>query len=454
MKKILVLISVLAIINAQAQDFPGYRSGNYSGVNSVFFNPANIAGSNYRFDINLFSINSFVGNNQADFNLKSISESFNGDTLKKKLFSGNNGPVSAMVSFVINGPSFMFNLGQKTSIALTTRGRTMVNVIDLDGNLAEQLIDDLDASTSLPYSLSSANDMRIAVNAWAEIGLSLGQVLMNKGSHVLKGGATVKYLGGAGNGYLNISKLNARIDEDLTGNTYLSNTTGSINLGFGGVDIGNIDPKDFLKMENTGLGFDLGMVYEYRPVEGKPYKFKASAAVLDIGSIKYKKDQLRSGNYGLDITGTEKFFFNELEGRDIDQYNDVFRARPLLFTPLGTDNAEYSVNLPTTLQAEIDFGFSSRFFTSFSAQVPLVSDDVFNSRNYSSYTVTPRFEGRVFGFYFPVNYNSLTELNAGFSFRFGPLFLGSGSILTALLGSSKQADAHVGLRLGGLKKKS
>lgn len=36
--------------------------------------------------------------------------------------------------------------------------------------------------------------------------------------------------------------------------------------------------------------------------------------------------------------------------------------------------------------------------------------------------------------------------------RLGPLFIGSGSVLTALLGDSRQADVHIGLRFGGLQK--
>ena len=56
------------------------------------------------------------------------------------------------------------------------------------------------------------------------------------------------------------------------------------------------------------------------------------------------------------------------------------------------------------------------------------------------------------GIYLPVNYNELTSFNAGLSVRLGPLFVGSGSLLTAMLGESKQADFHFGLRFGGLQK--
>lgn len=76
----------------------------------------------------------------------------------------------------------------------------------------------------------------------------------------------------------------------------------------------------------------------------------------------------------------------------------------------------------------------------------------YNSQYYSSFTLTPRYEVRAFGVYVPVSYNKLTSFNAGVSLRMGPLFIGSGSVLTALMGDSKQADVHLGLRFGGLQK--
>jgi hypothetical protein len=90
----------------------------------------------------------------------------------------------------------------------------------------------------------------------------------------------------------------------------------------------------------------------------------------------------------------------------------------------------------------------NNFFTGFSAQLPFTSEKIYNGRYYSSFTLTPRYEGRKFGFFLPVNYNSLTKMNAGISLRLGPVFIGSGSIITALLGTSRQVDAHFGVRFG------
>jgi hypothetical protein len=56
-----------------------------------------------------------------------------------------------------------------------------------------------------------------------------------------------------------------------------------------------------------------------------------------------------------------------------------------------------------------------------------------------------------FGFYLPINYNELTKMNAGAALRVGPMYVGSGSILSALMGKSKQADIYFGFRIGILK---
>lgn len=64
--------------------------------------------------------------------------------------------------------------------------------------------------------------------------------------------------------------------------------------------------------------------------------------------------------------------------------------------------------------------------------------------------LTPRYEGKIASFWLPLSYNNLTKWNAGFSVQVGPVFVGSGSVLTALTGDSKQADFHMGVRFGKL----
>ena len=456
--------SLLLFFVSFSQELPGFRAGNYAGVNSVFFNPANIVDSRFRYDFNLLTFSSSIGNNKASFNLNDITTAFDTENLINQLFSSTGGFSSAMGNVDLRGPSLMFNTGQKMSIALTTRARAMVNVIDFDGGLGKQLMDDSDDDIQLPYSISSNADMQFKANAWTELGFSVARVLSNKEKNFFKAGVTLKYLNGAGNGYLNISQLKSTLNEDAMGDVYLSNSTGRIALGFGGIQLGeDFEPADFTQFNNTGFGADIGLVYEHRPEydkmqeDGKPlnsrnkYKYKIGAALLDLGRIRYQKDMQRSGAYTIDITGNERFYLKDME--EIDGFNDVFKSRPQYFTPASSNTeASYKVSLPSTLQLEFDYYIKGNIYANLAAQLPLSGTSEFNPRNYTSFTITPRYEGKGIGLNLPINYNSLTDFNAGISFRLGPLFIGSGSVLTALMGSSKQADVHVGLHIAGLRK--
>jgi hypothetical protein len=470
LRKTIVPVLVCSSLSGFAQDYTGYRTGNYTGVNSVFFNPANIADSRYRWDVNLISVNALGGNNQASFKLKNLSESFNADSLENQLYGKNAGTTSGLMSVNVLGPSFMFNIGKKTTIAITTRSRVMANVEEVDGTLMQQIIDGYTSDAGLPYTITAAKNMRINMNAWAEFGASVGRVLMDKEKHFLKGGITLKYLAGVGNAYVQIKNLSTTINEDaIEEKAYLSNTTGRIGMGFGGARFDDFEADDLTSFDSKGFGADIGFVYEFRPDHQKyrkgenydwrrdqnKYKLRVGVALLDIGSIKYKRDNTRSGAYDLDVTGPERFYLSELSDEELDDYKQFFDSRPQYFTPVaGSTEDTYKVGLPTTLQVDVDYHLHRGFYISAAGQFSLVSSDSkpYNSQYQNAFTLTPRYETSKFGAYLPLNYNELTKLNAGLSLRFGPLFVGSGSVLTALLGESKQADVHVGIRFGVLHK--
>jgi hypothetical protein len=456
---------------SQAQDFPGYRAGNYTGVNSVFFNPANIADSRYRWDFNLFSVSTFVGNNQASFNIDNVTKSFNVDSLEEEVMGRHAGPSTGMVSVNLHGPSLMFNAGKKASVALTTRARTIANIIDIEGRLVRELSDQADDG-QFPFAINSGENMRVSVNSWTEFGLSYAQILSDKGAHFLKGGATLKYLAGVANGYVNIRNFKGTLEENsATEEVFLANSTGRLAAGFGGVRISDFEAGNYTKLQSTGFGVDLGFVYEFRPEheqykrstaagddwrrDRNKYKARVGLALLDIGGIKYDRDLERSGAYDLNITGGERLGLDELENVEIDDYNTFFKERPQYFTPVaGSADATYKVSLPTTLQLNADYHLRGGLYVNLESQLPLTTGKKtgYDPRYYSSFTLTPRYEGRGFGLYVPVTHYALTDLSIGTSLRLGPLFIGSGSALTALFGNSKQADVHVGLRFGGLQK--
>lgn len=466
MNKYFLIVLLIFSGSVFAQDFSGYKTGNYTGVHGVFSNPANIADSRYRWDFNLFNFSTSIGNNKASFRLKDLGRTLDGDSIKNKIFSEGAGGSSGQASVVVQGPSLFFNLNKKSAVALTTRARLMTNITDLDGKLASQLIDDGSNDIGFPYTISSSQNMVFNVNGWTEFGTSYAREIFSKGKHYLKGGITVKYLAGAANAYLNMDKLNATINEDpLKDETYLTNASGKIGLGFGGINVSNFDAGDLLSFESTGIGGDIGFVYEYRPDaqsgsgdlrrDLNKYKFRLGLALLDIGSITYNRDISRSGSYAIHIGNAQRFYLSSLADAGIDEFKDTLNKYPQFFTAdANAGSASYKVSLPTTLQFNVDYNVCKNVYANLALQLAMTNnqDKPFNSQYYNAITLTPRFEAKRFGFYLPLGYGALTRFTGGAALRVGNLFIGSGSILSATLGGSKQADIFIGVHFGSLQK--
>lgn len=463
MKKInlLIVIFCCGLSTFAQQSYPGYRSGNYTGVNSVFFNPSNIAGSRYRWAVNLFSVNTGVGNNTASFKLKDFTTTQQNDFQNK--FFGGSGQTNAGLNIDVLGPSFMFNLNSKSSMAVTSRIRAIGNIKEIEGNLLESISDS--GNFALPFTFSNGANSRVITNGWAEIGLAYAREIYNKGANYFKGGITLKYLSGATNNYVQANNVRGTINEDASSNPYLENASGTINVGQAGIKSTNSDSLsigDFFKKGQNGIGADIGFVYEYRPdyatdnnIRGglNRYKFKLGLALLDFGKIKYTANPENSGGYTADISGSEKFYLKEISNAGLANFKTVLENHPNFFTRTPeAGSPEYKVSLPTTLQIDFDYHLHRGFYINTGGQLNMINkNSIYDANQYNSITITPRYEGKTFGLYIPVNYNELTQFNAGLSLRAGPLFLGSGSIITALA-KSKQADFHIGFNFGFVHK--
>jgi len=468
MKKIylgILLMSIIMPLFIRAQTFPGYRTGNYTGVNGVFFNPANIADSRYQFDINLFSINGFAGNNQGSLGVKDLTRTFNSDSLKSFLFGRNNGHISSLINADVYGPSVMFNLGRRSAMAITTRARVFSNARNIDGTLAQTFIDGGATSTGVTYpSNFNALNSNINAAAWSEYGLAFSTVLSpEKSINFFKAGLTVKYLAGTADAYLKMNNTSGTINYDATNGTYLTNTTGDISINTTDANFSDYKFKDFFKFNGHGVGADFGLIYEYRPESmthdnykyqddrfANKYKLKVGVAVLDVGKIKFNKTNASSGNYTVDIPDGQQLYVNQFKNQSINNYASILDSSSFFTRDAkdANDNNKYNVSLPTTIQANVDYNINNSFFVNFNGQVALNEKKDLNLFAYNSYSITPRFENKTFSVSVPFNYNTLTKFNAGLSLRAGPVFVGSGSAFTALLGKSKQADFHAGVHIG------
>lgn len=463
----MTILLCLSVITASAQIFPGYRTSNYSGVNGVFFNPANIADNRYKWDINLVSVNGFVGNDQNELSFKDITRSFNSDSLKTKLLRGDRPNLNALVTADVLGPSFMFNTKSGSAFALTTRSRVYSNAAGIDGGLARAVIDAGNGNgVSYPIVFNSNSNSKLNTVGWSEVGLSYADIFTKKKSkNFFKGGVTVKYLAGTTNSYLTVNNLDGTVNNGANG-TYLTGTTGSVGINTTGADFNDYAFKDFFKFNGHGVGGDVGLVYEFRPESmtnadsiyvnnrfANKYKLKVAVSVTDIGRIKFEKDNTTSATYNVNIPAGQEFLLKQFDGKSINNYNTILDNSPY-FTKTSSSASKYYINTPATLHADIDYNITGGFYAEASGQLGLTkNNEKLNLYNYNSVSLVPRYETGFFGVAVPLNYNDLTKFNAGISFRVGPLIVGSGSVFSALIDKSKQADAHIGFHFGMKYKK-
>ena len=445
-----IIAFLLANNIANAQEMNGFRTDNYNGVNGAFFNPANIGNSPYKLDVGLFGLNVFAGNKNLDFSFGTFSD-ISGDTNVLNSFVGNGKTNSIMVNAQFHLPSISYRVNDKIGVAVLLRSRILFNVQDFDGTLINSISSGT-SNPSLPYQLNGTTNMRVSANIFSEYGVAGSYVAVNEGVHFLKAGATIKYLAGVGNSYVQLDKINATLDTNSSGDAIATKASGSIGYGVGGVDIDN--PSFSLAANASGIGADLGVVYEYRPDnlknENIPYLLKASAALLDLGSINYSVIPKQTAGYTINIPAGQSF--------DLSKFNDNYKDTLNKYTNYFTQTApvsSYRVSLPRTLQIGVDYRAVKNVFIAANAQLAMSNNETkaYNPKAVNAITVTPRYEGKLFAAYVPINFSNLTKTSIGFGFRAGPLYAGSSSLISMMISNSKQMDVYFGFRFGFKSKK-
>ncbi len=482
MKRIITSLGMLFSVIAFSQSYVGFLNDNYSGVHAVINNPANIVDSPFKTDINLVGASAFLGNDYASVKFSDLfKKDFKFDKyVKRSPLTANEG----VFNIDILGPSFMFNIAPKHSLAVSTRLRVMENTV-ANGDLYETINKiGNEWEYKKPLSVNVGNAMTRG-NAWAEIGLSYATVLMDKKEHFLKGGLTLKYLRGTATAHFTTENATLKyvpaerklkditVDElkkiGVTDITKITDeqekklgvvsrviTAGKASYGYtkNFENAKDIKLEDFKKMYGDGFGTDLGITYEWRPEVDKykvansesyyrdanKYKLRIGLSVTDIGTVRYNdSDNAISEAYKLDATISKRQYDN----RPKDNYSKLLSE---FFTKETKTNAIKS-NLPTAFHFNADWNFNNKFYLNLDTNFDIANNEKGNSIE-NTYSLTPRYETKWFSAYIPLSMREFSGFNAGLGFRAGPLYVGSGSVITNLFSDkSKGADVYVGLKI-------
>lgn len=436
---LLTTITFLSFLTSKSQSYFGYLNDNYSGVHSVINNPANIVDSRFNTDINLVSVSYLLTNNYYGANLNDAFKSgydFERDATRTPTSSN---------SFLFNGdvlgPSFMFNIKPRHSVAFFTRGRAIGHFTNLDGNL----INDLNTrNNNSSYSIKDQN-YSLAANSWLEIGLTYATVLLDKEKHFLKAGITLKSLQGNYTAYSKVNNLNIDYTAGTNSDTSFYNTTGTLESGnitnFEGFD----NPSNLV---GSGTGVDLGFTYEYRPnfetftyldksgnkayyKDKNKYLYRLGLSITDFGSITY--------NDAISKTYDANASFTETQNNN-SEFNTLFRET--------SSSKEIIAKLPTAIHLNGDWNFHKQFYLNFNTDLSLIKNTATNAAYITNnVSLTPRYEVKWLSVYLPLNYLQYSGFQAGFGFRAGPLFIGSGSMISGFIGKTQAVDIHFGWKI-------
>ena len=440
---------IFSFVPAKAQFNLGVATGNWSGTNSLYLNPANIADAREKFTIDIFSLNMGVDNNLGSLNTKGgiIGALTNGNTSNMFSYTSND-KFSLLAPYAkINGPGFMISINHKHSIAFTTSIQGMNQFNNFDKSLY-QTIGDPNYISGGNLNVTSSN-FNYTAHLWSQAGVSYGGVLLEKEHHELKVGVTLRYLGGIGYVGLKGNNLNVQYksgadsffayNSDIHYASNVLNTTNAISSGFGN---NSLLSQFFGAKTGSGLGGDIGFVYDYirdntadiydmdgetgiRDRSKNNYLVRFSASVMDIGSILYRS----SGNSNADVTGNGYLTGTGLQN-NIGNYSD-FRNYVLKqgFTA-DTAHVNTRVYMPTRLVLSGDYDVYKRWYVNATFIANVANRDHFGNSFYNQLTVTPRYDSRWLSVGLPVTYSMLSNsLKMGIGVRVSGFFFGSDDML-------------------------
>lgn len=436
---ILLLFSVYML---RAQSYEGLLTDNYNGVHGVLSNPANIADSRLKLDINLIGVSAFFGNNYLSATLGDAFNDIDKTFDDAKTTPKSNNFIAANLDIL--GPSAMLSLSEKHSVALYTRARIFANVDDIDGSTIDK---EGGFDENEDFSINEG-DLSGELNLWTEIGATYARILMDKDEHFLKGGLTLKYLSGIHHAYLNGSEITV----DYNAATEEVATNGTLTHGY---DVGGDDSLGdaFNFGESTGLGADIGFVYEWRPdhedqklvdLNGNKisnrginkYKLKFGASITDIGSINNKGGEQQT------------YDLNKVQSIDNFEGDDLEDALKDNFDAIGGLQESSKTGLPTALHANVDWNIYSKFYLNLNSDISLRGENKLNTHHIQNQvSLTPRLETAWLSIYSPISLMREIGFRWGAGLRAGPFYLGSGSILTSIFGQTKSLDVYAGLKV-------
>lgn len=477
-KLLFLLIALISLPAARAQQWLGRTTGNYSGTYGVYNNASSISDSKYRFYFNFWGrginfynnyltynapikLNHWANNNYSwnykkfdgtvDYQKDWLLEDLNG---KNKQFSFNQD---------IFGPSFMFPISKQWNMSINTRQRSGMQMFGISESAARLAFNKIDSG-----SRASINKgFGINAQSFQELSFTLGGVLAKNERNEFNGGLTFKFIRGLGAAYLKGNSL----DINATG-TNSALVSGDMQFAYTD-DKSLIEPFNqpyglfALNSRGIGAGIDIGLSYTHKSKKTKyttskycdnndkrsDHDFKLALALNDVGGIRFNRMSSKY-TYSSNIYTTAAASNNILDPFHYSNVNAFDSIGENIFKTMGaTKSTGFSTALPTAINMQMDFRLTKNFYTSVFWNQSLKGYNSTGLRSTSMLSVIPRIESRGFEFSMPITLSeNYRNFYVGAYTRIGPVFFGSdnlGGLLNVASASQfRGADIYGGISFG------
>jgi len=479
------LIFFLTLLNyySYSQHWLGISSSNFAGTNGIYLNPSSIVDSRFKVYLNVGGNDFFLMNDYLRYNAPYSTFSILTNTVSSKYRNErgliiwkedfykenlNGKPKNINVGGDIRGPSILYSSkNRKFAYGISTRGRyqlDLTNVTEQTARIIRFGTDPVEFQNEL-YLDQKAN---LSTNGFLEIAGTFGAVLRDDEEDFWKAGINVKRLIGMFNTHANLQSADYSVlpliippEREIIFAPYLKSV-----YGFTSEEATKFRLTPSWLFGNapagSGWGIDLGISYEYRPEIRKyklasakageryndpkknKYKFRISAALNDIGSIRYKNPALVS-QYDIERSNVT-FSYVQFDGKG-NPTGATGAVNKTLNLRANENFSPYTVILPTTVNISLDYLYKDNFYVNAIWIQGLTKSGYLNISPQSVLAVIPRYERKWLEVSMPISViDNYSTVAVGLGLRAGPVILGTdhlGGLFN--IGHARGLDLYFGL---------
>ncbi len=427
----IIIIILLTSFTSAAQESLGLKTERFSGVNSLYINPANTISSPFEWDVNIAGVGLFVENNYLYARNSNIinairkRENYSTRTGHEPLkdfpegelifdFFNDESEYFAFANAHILGPSVSWKADEFNSFGIFTGIRVHGSARNIPSSFYYKDFKSIRISEGI-----NLDPLEVTAASWGELGVNYSHNLNATDHHQFAVGGNVKLLFPFEAGYIkNNSAIKIQKDPEE-----IYQFTG-VDMEYGLTTVAGNQAENYsLTRNGMGMAMDIGMTYTHEKRVG--YHWRIGAALLDVGRMSFYKN---TEKHIIETGSIVKFLEEDFENPgDLDDLTEMISTKSLENPNLSKTTNQFSLWMPMALSLSFDYHLKKNYYVhaGMVGRIPLPGLALERT---NTFFLIPRYESRWFGFSLPIVLPEKNSLRLGTSLRVGFLTIGTDNI--------------------------